>query len=202
MRKPGLGDEVQQAELGEHVGVPVGSGADQAGQAAHPIGERAPARASTSRAASASHVSYRARAGSERPVRRAVVEPAIELDETLEHASDAFVAGAIEIVAVGLAVAVHRPPPRRRIGVVPIDRLPAAPSVAGVARTTARMTSLREARRSRPVDPRRDRWRRNVETGTSPRTQSRSRASACLQGSRRLGHVQRHATSAWSTIVS
>ena len=93
----GLGEQVQHAELGEHACVPVGTGADEPGEPADAVGQRAGAGVDEA----GGEVVPRGVAGQRRigeAGAHAVVEPAVELDEALAHAGDALVA---RTVAVG-----------------------------------------------------------------------------------------------------
>ena len=79
-RWPACGEQVQDAELGEHVLVPVGPGADDAGEPADTVGERAGLGVDEP----GGDVVPRGVAGERRigqPGAHPVVEPAVELDE-------------------------------------------------------------------------------------------------------------------------
>ncbi len=82
----GLGEEVEDADLGEHVIVPGGFGADAAGEPTHPVGECGSAGVGES----PSDLVPRREAGDARigeAAAETVFEPAIELDESTRRAS-------------------------------------------------------------------------------------------------------------------
>ena len=102
VRQPssGLCDQVQEAELGEHLGVPIGAGADETGQPAHTVGERPGAGVDEAgRQLVPGGVAGERRVGETGA--DPILQPPVELDQTLDHARHALVARAIELVAVG-----------------------------------------------------------------------------------------------------
>ena len=176
----GPGEQVQHAELGEHDLVPVGPGADDPGEPAHPVGERAGPGVDEA----GGELVPRGVAGERRVGETgadAVVEPALELDEAGDEALDALVALALEVGGRRAAGS------RRLVGV------PARPASA-VAGERARRGRGEPAHGRTPSGA--------TPAGTCPSTHITSRARACLHGCERLGHEHRHAAWTWSTIVS
>ena len=184
----GRGQQVQHAELGEHDLVPVGPGADDAGQPPHPVGERAGAGVDEA----GGEVVPRGVAG-QRGVgeagAQAVVEPAVELDE----------AGPAGGRCARRAGARGRRGPSG--GGVGRRRRSACVGGAGVAGGGAAGAGGRLAA-GVAVGPRAHAGRRRRPPAPGPCTHMISRARACLHGCDRLGQVQRQARWAWSTIVS
>ena len=106
----GAGEQVEHAELGEDDLVPVGPGADDAGEAAHAVGQRAGAGVDET----GGELVPRGVAGEGRVGEAgadAVVEPALELDEAGDEALDALVALAVEVDRAARVSAARR---RRR----------------------------------------------------------------------------------------
>ena len=88
---PGLGEEVQDAHLGEHVFVPLRLGADTPGEPANTVGEGSGAGVGEP----AGHLVPRCEAGDARigeAGAETILEPAVELDESTDEPRDAFVA--------------------------------------------------------------------------------------------------------------
>ena len=104
----GPGEQVQDAELGEDDLVPVGAGADHTGETAHAVGEGAGAGVDEA----CGELVPRRVAGERRVGETgadAIVEPALELDETADETLDALVPLALEIDGAA------RPARRRRL---------------------------------------------------------------------------------------
>ena len=183
-RWPACGEQVQHAELGEHDLVPVGPGADDAGEAADAVGEGAGPGVDEP----GGEVVPRGVAGERRVGEagaQAVVEPAVELDEPAAQAGDALVA---------LARRGRRPSGgRRRLGARPAS-----------ARRRRRRGGAGGAPRAGacPSTQARDAGGRHGRPAPGPCTHITSSARACLHGCDRLGHEHRQARWAWSTIVS
>ena len=166
----GAGEQVEHAELGEDDLVPVGPGADDAGEAAHAVGQGAGAGVDET----GGELVPRGVAGEGRVGEAgadAVVEPALELDEAGNEALDAFVALAVEV--------------GRRIGLGCSSAASSAGAVAAAAAGAASGRTWPSAHVRTPVGA--------VAAGTWPLTHITSRARACLHGCERLGHEQRHA---------
>ena len=166
----------EAGEAADAVGKGAGTGVDEAG------GEIVPRRVAGER-----------RIGETRS--NAVLEPPVELDETLTHARDAFVARSI---------AVWR---RHRLRSIGRFRITADAGLAvgsgwcrvgpAIVRSIGSATGFTTGPSARPA-----RARVHLATagggtasGTTPRTHITSRARACLHGSLRLGHEHRQATS-------
>ena len=209
-RWPAAGEQVEEAELGQHPVLPVGSRAHHSGEAADAVGERPrlgvdqPGRQVVPRGVPGERRVGEAGA-------HAVVDPAVELAQPGEGACDPLVAGRRPLLGAGR---------RRRLD----GRLPTGPDPGAVAagaspaRTGAVSAGAAAAGDppppgapgSRPGPPVRRSRRRDqsatgcgaLAAGTCPRAQSTSRATACLQGSALLGQEQRDATSTWSTTTS
>ena len=182
------GQQVQHAQLGEHLRVPVGVGADQPGEAAHPVGQAADLGIDQPRGQAVPRlVAGQRRVGE--PGAQPVVEPAVELGEPGGHAGDAIVAGLAGFGGGGSAAAAAVGSPAAS---------PGASIGGGVGCGAARL-----GRRWRVA------WRSTSPangggspSATWPRAHSSSSASECLHGRTRLGQVQRKATSTWSTAHS
>ena len=93
----GLGEEMEDTHLGEHLVVPVRFGADVAGEPAYPVGERPGAGIGES----PGHLVPGGEAGDRRVGEsgtQAIFEPPVELDEPADELLDAFVAAALGAV--------------------------------------------------------------------------------------------------------
>ena len=143
----------------------------------------APARASTRRAASSSHVPYRASAGSARPVR---IRSSSQRSSCVSPSN----MRAITLVTRSIEIA-----PIRRVRRHSVRSSGSAPG-AGAGRSSA---PLPRSRVALPPDDHVpsiqdvDRLRSRARARPPPRTQSSRSANACLHGSFRLGQVQRQA---------
>ena len=185
----GLGEEVQDAHLGEHLLVPVGLGADPPGEPADAVGEGA----GTGVGETAGQLVPRGEAGDARvgePGAQAILEPAVELDEPAEEPLDAIVAR---------RVADRRPVRVPAAGRPSSVSSGASPDVAG--RRAGGLAGGRHDRRCwRSIQPATAGG--SATAATWPRTHSTSSPTTCLHGWARLGHVHRPATSTWSTATS
>ncbi len=192
----GLGEQVQDTDLGEHAGVPVGIGADEPGEPADAVGEGAGAGVDEA----GGQIVPRRVAGERRIGETradAVLEPPVELDETLAHASDPLVARTIAVDRR------HRLGSIGRFGII-AGAGPGLGSGAGcrVGRVdrsgwSVSATGFADGPSARPARARIHRATAGggAASGTTPRTHMTSNARACLHGSLRLGHEQRQATS-------
>ena len=185
----GLGEEVEDADLGEHVVVPGRLGADPAGEPAHTVGEcggtgvgESPGDLVPGREAGD------ARIGESAP--EPVFEPAIELDQSPDELLDALVA--CPFCGVGR-------PARRAPATVRRRRQRSVGSASAGAPTAAACCSA--ARRCRPSSQPAT-FGGSATVATWPRTHSTRRATTCLHGWTLLGHVHRSPTSTWSTATS
>ena len=144
------GDQVQHAELDEHVRVPVDACADQAGQTPHPVGERSGAGIDEpGRQLVPGLVVRERRVGQTGP--HAIFEPAIELGQSFEQPGDAFVAGSIELVAVGRGGLVGRDVVVGRVGLPAPPPSPADGAGVASGSLVARAEPGRDRRRRRAV---------------------------------------------------
>ena len=158
----------------------------------------APARASTRRAASASHVAYRDSAGSASPVRmRSSSQRSSSTRPSFMRAMRSSRERSSSPRSGGPSVSVTSS---------------SGSSRSRSGRSIVATEASSPAPRSTTGSARSDRWSRPAiqcttpvgcaPSATWPRTHSSSRASTCLHGCLRLGHVHRQATSAWSAMVS
>ena len=172
---------MEHAQLGQHDLVPVGPGTDDAGQPAHPVGEGAgPGVDEAGREVVPRGVAGQRRVGETRA--QPVVEPPVEVDEPVAQPGHPLVAAEV-------------PVDQRfggRLGIGGLGSAATVPPGPGPADGARRAWPSTHAPTGAGA----------TASGTCPRTHMASSARACLQGCDRLGQEQRHATWAWSTIVS
>ncbi len=202
-RRPGLGEQMQQAEFCEHVVVPGGRRSDEPGEAPDAVGEAAGLGIDEARGEVVpGAVPGERRVGEPGP--HPVVEPPIEFGQSGEHPLDPLVTGRVALVVgwVEWPRVRRRPSPKRSVaaaGVVPGGR-PCRVALSSADCCVRRMLPRSAGRAT--LDPRLDLSRRAPRSAPGHVPTSAASASACLHGTFRLGHVHRNPTPTWSTAVS